>query len=320
MFQLPKGNPLFENLAVTKLKLPDVATKLANGSFTGYANFTFPDATGILVFESGKLVSTFFKAQQGQTLNDFEAMAALAEQMVTSGAGTMDVYRLSKDLTMCVHALLQGEVLYRSQELALIDIKSLLERVKNEQMNGCLRIYTDEKSAMIFYKEGDPLGFFHDGSQDIEASPGESQQLAQDPRAKLDLYTSVSADELMSHDLLDVINVLKIWEAAVARRQAELDRLNRELADKDRMQSIRLVNDLEQQIRTMYIQYVGNVGRGIVDKELTTAGGNSCLLDQERTDQFLTALEKAAKLLISVKKIAEMREKISALLAHQARA
>jgi len=64
---------------------------------------------------------------------------------------------------------------------------------------------------------------------------------------------------------------------------------------------------------------VGNVGRGIIDKELTSAGGNSCLLEQERSEQFMTALEKAAKLLISVKKIAEMKEKISALLI-QARA
>lgn len=319
MFQLPKGNPLFENLAVTKLKLTDVVTKLANGSFTGYASLSFPNATGILVFEAGKLVSTILESSQGQTLNDFEAMTGLAEQMVTSGTGTMDVYRLSKDLTMCVHALLQGEVLYRSQELALIDIKTLLERVKTEQINGCLRIYTEEKSAMIFYKEGNPLGFFHDGSQDIEASPGESQQLAQDPRAKLDLYTSVSAEELMSHDLLDVINVAKIWDAAVARQQAELDRMNRELSDKDRIQSINLLTDLEHQIRTIYIEYVGNVGRGIIDKELTSAGGNSCLLDPERSELLLKALEKAAKLLISGKKIAEMKDKITVLLT-QARA
>lgn len=319
MFQLPKGNPLFENLAVTKLKLTDVVTKLANGSFTGYASFIFPDSTGILVFEAGKLVTTFFKTTQGQPLSDFEAMTALAEQMVTSGTGTMDVYRLSKDLTMCVNALLQGEVLYRSQELVLIDIKTLLERIKNEQMNGCLRIYTDEKSAMIFYKEGNPLGFFHDGSQDIDSSPGESQQLAQDPKAKLDLYTSVSADELMAHDLLDVINVAKIWDAAVARQKAELERMNHELAEKDRMQALTRLNDLENQVRTIYIEYVGNVGRGIIDKELTTAGGNSCLLDLERSEQFVTALEKAAKLLISVKKINEMKEKINALLA-QARA
>lgn len=315
MFQLPKGNPLFENLAITKLKLTDVVTKLANGSFTGYASFTFPDATGILVFEAGKLITTFYKTPQSQSLSDFEAMNALAEQMTGSGTGTMDVYRLSRDLTMCINSLLQGEVLYRSQELVLIDIKMLLERIKNERINGCLRIYTDEKSAMIFYKEGNPLGFFHDGSQDIDSSPGESQQLAQHPKAKLDLYTSVSADELMAHDLLDVINVAKIWDAAVARQQAELERMNRELVEKDRMHSLNLLNDLEQQVRNVYVNYVGNVGRGIIDKELTTAGGVSCLLDQERAVPFVSALEKAAKLLISTKKIAAMKDDITALLA-----
>ncbi len=319
MFQLPKGNPLFENLAVAKLKLTDVVTKLANGSFTGYASFSFPDATGILVFESGKLASTILLPVQGPALNDFEAMTTLADLMAGSATGTLDVYRLSMDLTMCVHALLQGKALYRSQELALIDVKTLLERVKDERMNGCLRIYTDEKSAMIFYKDGSPLGFFHDGAQDIDTSPGESQQLAQDPRAKLDLYTTVSADELMAHDLLDVINVPKIWDAAVARQQAEMERLNRELADKDRMQSLNLVNSLENQVRAIYVDYVGNVGRGIIDKELTVAGGNSCLLDEAQADQLLAALERAAKLLISQKKIAEMKEKVTALLT-QARA
>lgn len=315
MFQLPKGSPLFENLAVAKLKLPDVVTKLANGSFTGYASFSFPQASGILVFESGKLVSTITETGQGDIKTGIDAMTAISELMITSAGGTLDVYRLSRDLTMCVHALLQGEALYRSQELALIDIKTLLERIKNEQMNGCLRIYTDEKSAMIFYKEGNPLGFFHDGSQDIDASPGESQQLAQDPKAKLDLYTTVSADELMSHDLLDMINVDKIWDASFSRYQAEQDRLNRDLADKDRIQSINLLNDLEQQIRTIYVEYVGSVGRGIIDKELTTAGGNSCLMDTQRCDELMAALEKAARLLISVKKIAEMKEKINDLLA-----
>ena len=315
MFQLPKGSPLFENLAVAKLKLPDVVTKLSNGSFTGYASFSFPQASGILVFESGKLVSTITETGQGDIKTGIEAMTAISELMITSAGGTLDVYRLSRDLTMCVHALLQGEALYRSQELALIDIKTLLERIKNEQMNGCLRIYTDEKSAMIFYKEGNPLGFFHDGSQDIDASPGESQQLAQDPKAKLDLYTTVSADELMSHDLLDMINVDKIWGASFSRYQAEQDRLNRELADKDRIQSINLLNDLEQQIRTIYVEYVGSVGRGIIDKELTTAGGNSCLMDAQRCDELMAALEKAARLLISVKKITEMKEKINGLLA-----
>ncbi len=107
------------------------------------------------------MVSIIFENNQGVRLNGFEGMTALAEQMLENSSSRLNVYRLSDDLTMCIHALLQGEARYRAQELALIDIKVLLERVKNEQMNCCLRIYTQDRSAMIFYKEGNPLGFFH---------------------------------------------------------------------------------------------------------------------------------------------------------------
>ena len=170
-------------------------------------------------FESGKLISVIFENDKGAHLDAFEGMAALAEQMLESSSSILNVYRLSSDLTMCIHTLLQGEARYRAQDLSLIDIKSLLERVKNENMNCCLRIYTQERSAMIFYKEGDPLGFFHDGSQEIEMSPGDSQQLTQDPTAKLDMYSTVSANELMAHDLLDIINVGNVWKTAVNRHQ-----------------------------------------------------------------------------------------------------
>lgn len=220
MLRLPKGTPLFENIDASELQLDAVVTKLAHGCFTGYASLTFQNAVSILVFESGKLVSMVFENDRGVSLTNFEAMTALADQMLTSSSGKLNVYRLSGDLTMCIHALLQGEARYRAQDLGLIDIKSLLERVKNEQMNCCLRIYTKDRSSMIFYKEGAPLGFFHDGSQEIEASPGDSQQLTQDPSAKLDLYSTMSADELMAHDLLEVINVSSIWKTAVSRQQS----------------------------------------------------------------------------------------------------
>ena len=219
MFRLPKGTPLFENLDASELQLDAIITKLADGCFTGYASLNFANAVGILVFESGKLVSVVLETSQGTRLSGFDAMTGLSEQMLASGS-TLDVYRLSEDLTMCIQALLEGEVRYRSQELALIDIKTLLERVKNEQMNCCLRIHTQDRSVMIFYKEGNPLGFFHDGSQEIEASPGDSQLLAQDPTAKLDMYTTVSAHELMAHDLRDIINVANVWKTAFNRHMS----------------------------------------------------------------------------------------------------
>jgi hypothetical protein len=314
MFLLPKGNPLFENLAATKLKLPEVVTKLSSGAFTGYASFVFQSSTVILVFESGKLVSALLEDQKGARHTGFEVLSALAELMVTSNSGALNVYKLSKDLTMCIHALLQGEILYKAQELKLIDIKTLLEKVKEDQMNGCLRIYTDDRSAMIFYKDGNPLGFFHDGSHDIETSSTESQKIAGMPGAKIDLYSTQSVEELMGMDLLEIANIQKIWESCVARHQSDSEKSTKEREEREQKTVAVKLAELEEQFKSIVTEYIGKAGRGIVDKEIDGLGGNACLVDAAGSTKIMGAIERSAKLLISGTNSKLMMEKLNALI------
>ena len=314
MFLLPKGSPLFENLAVSKLKLPDVLLKLSNGSFTGYASFVFQSNTGILVFEAGKLVSVLVEGQNGSRESGFQALSALAELMVSTGSGALNVYKLSKDLTMCIHALLEGETLYKAQDLKLIDINALLKKIKDDQMNGCLRIYTDEHSAMIFYKNGNPLGFFHDGASDIETSPAESQKIAGLPGAKIDLFSTKSAEELMGTNLLEVTNIQKIWDTCVALHKSAIEKTNIERQDRDKKAVSLQLAELEEKVKLVVGEYVGKVGRGIVDKELSDNGGNSCLIDSDSVEKFMKGVERAAKLLVSGTNIKLMMEKLSSTI------
>ena len=314
MFLLPKGNPLFENLAATKLKLPEVMTKLSSGGFTGYASFVFQTSTTLLVFESGKLVSVLLEEQKGGRQTGFEALSALADLMVTSNSGSMNVYKLSKDLTMCIHALLQGERIYKAQELKLIDIKTLLKKIKDDQLNGCMRIYTEERSAMIFYKDGNPLGFFHDGSHDIETSSTESQKIAGMPGAKIDLYSTQGVEELMDIDLLEVANIQNIWETCVARHQSDNTKKSKEREERDQKTiSIKLAG-LEEQLKTIVVEFIGKVGRAIVDKEISDLGGNSCIVDEKGSTKLLNGIERAAKLLISGTNIKLMMQRLTALI------
>ncbi|HIJ95728.1 MAG TPA: GTPase-activating protein [Desulfuromonadales bacterium] len=314
MFLLPKGNPLFENLAVSKLKLPEILTKLANGSFTGYASFVFQNSTVILVFEAGKLISALLEGLVGARRTGFEAISSLAELMVTSGSGALNVYKLSKDLTMSIHALLEGETLYKAQDLKLVDIKVLLEKIRNDRMNGCLRIYTDQRSAMIFYKEGTPLGFFHDGSSEIETSSSESQKIASLPGAKIDLFSTQSVEELMGINLLEVANIQSIWDNCVNRHQSELDSVRLERLEREKKNAALKLGELEEQVRTIVGEYVGRVGRGIVDKALADYGGNSCLLNEQGAVLFVSDIERAAKLLISGTNIRLMMEKLNSVI------
>jgi len=311
MFLLPKGSPLFENLAVGVLKLPEVLSKLGTGGFTGYASFAFQASTVILVFEAGKLVSVLHEEKDGARETGLEALSALSHLMVGTSGGVLNVYKLSKDLTMCIHALLQGEILYKAQELKLIDIKALLEKVGSERMNGCLRIYTEERSAMIFYKEGAPLGFFHDGSQDIETSSTESQKIAGLPGAKIDLFSTQGVEHLMGLDLLEVINIRNIWETAVAHQKAEIDKISAAREEREQKNVAAKLAELEEQVKTIVAGAVGRVGRGIVDKELADQGGNTCLLDETNVVKFLAGIERSAKLLISATSLKGMMDQLS---------
>ncbi len=314
MFLLPKGSPLFENLAVSKLKLPEVLSKLSNGAFTGYASFVFQSSTAILVFEAGKLVSALVEGHNSKRETGFEALSMLTELMVTTGSGALNVYKLSKDLTMCIHALLEGETLYKAQDLKLIDIKTLLEKIKDDQMNGCLRIYTDDHSAMIFYKDGNPLGFFHDGSSDIETSSSESQKIAGLPGAKIDLFSTQSADELMGADLLEVANIQKIWDTSVTLHKTEIDKTDNERQERDKKTVSLKLAELEEQVKLIVSEHIGKFGGGIVDKEISDNGGNSCLIDADKAERFIKNIERASKLLASGTNIKAMVEKLSSAI------
>jgi hypothetical protein len=304
MFLLPKGNPLNENIPTGRIRLPEVLDKLKNGGFTGYLKFVFPEAQGVLFFEAGKMISAQMECGASK-LSGFEALASLCRE-ITSGGGTFGVFRLSRDMTMCLHALLHGDVLYRGQEVKLIDIKGLLEKMKARQLNGCLRLYTDERSALIFYKDGTPLGFMHDGSEEIETSASESQKIAGLPGAKLDVLSTKSADELMHYDLMEMVNIDKLWDSAVNRQITENNRLNRMAKDKEHQEREAKLKVLEDDLREVAVAYLGRVGRSLVDKEIAELGGNAALLGSDGAGKFLTAVSRGAKLLTSMTKMKEM--------------
>jgi hypothetical protein len=215
---------------------------------------------------------------------------------------------------MCIHALLQGEILYKAQELKLIDIKTLLEKIKDDQLNGCLRIYTDDRSAMIFYKDGNPLGFFHDGSHDIETSSTESQKIAGMPGAKIDLFATQGVEELMGMDLLEVANIQKIWDTSVARHQLDTNKIHKEREERDKKSVSIKLTELEDQFKGIVIEYIGKVGRGIVDKEISALGSNACLIDDAGSTKLLNGVERSAKLLISGTNTKLLMEKLTTLI------
>lgn len=293
MILLPRGIPVKEKVDPGKINLPDALVKLREGGFSGYLRFETPQGVGIIIFEQGKLISALYDAGRQPRPIAFDAIALLFEFALAGGC-TLDIFRLSPELALSIHALLHGDVLYRGQELKLIDIKALLGQLREKRISGCLRIYTDEHVAMIFYRDGNPLGFFHDGSTEIQTTADTSMSVARLPGAKIDVLTSNVADGEVLADLLQAANIATLWQKAqeksarVQQQQQVEQSRDQEQRDQERRQR------LQKLLRDTAERHVGKIGGSLVDKEFERCftGGFS-----DRTfTTFFDNLGKASKL------------------------
>ncbi len=315
MFLLPKGNPLAENVPISKLQLPDALEKLKNGKLTGCAMFDFPSADCALVYDEGKLVTAIVH-RDGKEINDQAALQSLVEMMLLASSGSFSVYALSKDITLSVMALVGGQATIDSQEIKLIDFKALLDRIKTEQMTACLKIYTPERAGLIFYRNGATVGFFHDSSSNIETSAGEVQMIAGLPGARVDLRVLADTDGLVL-DLAGLVDIRELWNASSAGNMFAAPSApvaadsTPAAAQTEAAATIPSAAELENTIVELANQYIGKLGKTLAEKELMNIGGAASLNDSNKLQELLNAIEKGAKLLASANKIKEMKEAIT---------
>ncbi len=319
MFLLPKGNPLAENVPISKLQLPDALEKLKNGKLTGCAIFDFPAADCALVYDEGKLVTAIVH-RDGNAIKDQAALQSLVELMLLASSGTFNVYALSKDITLAVMALVGGPATIDGQEIKLIDFKALLDRIKTEQMTATLKIYTPERAGLIFYRNGATVGFFHDASTGIETSAGEVQQIAGLPGARIDLRVLAETDGFVL-DLAGLIDIRSLWEASSGNPFATPVPTAATPSSEPTPPAPAVTapsfsaEEIETAIFDLANRFVGKLGRTLAEKELMNIGSVASLKDPDKLQEFLAAIEKGSKLLASSNKIKEMKEAISAQAA-----
>lgn len=316
MILLPRGNPVKENINPGKVNLPDALEKLRQGKFTGYLRFDFPDGTGVFIFQTGRLISALFGTER-ERLIAYDAIARTFDESL-SGSGRLDIYRLSSELAFSIHALLHGEMLHRGQDLQLIDIRSLLTRMRDEQRSGCLRIYSQEHIALIFYRDGKPLGFFHDGATDIETTADSSMSVAREPGAKVDVLVTRGDIEKSLADLMETANIAGLWNKAVGERQR-----HREEQENAASRTLEL-REGERRQKTLALfqkaaqQHLGKIGASLVEKEFDKLRLNGAPLSEAHLTGFFDNLGKAAKLVAGPSKIElmldEMKKGVRGLL------
>lgn len=316
MILLPRGNPIKEGIDPGKVNLPEALLKLQKGNFTGYLRFDTTQGTGIIIFDKGRLISGLFETAR-EKLIAYDAVSTIFERSL-AGNASLDIYRLSSELAMSIHALLHGQVLYLGQEVKLLDIRGLLGKMKEDNISGCLRIYNNDHIALIFYRDGNPLGFFHDGSTDIEKNAENSLSVAKLPGAKIDVLTSEISEEDNLADLMASADLPQMWAKAkqmvVAERKSKEQGVSRSLERREKERRQRVVvlfNGIAE-------KNLGKIGAQLVEKEFAKALDKHDLVSEAVLNDFYRRLGMAAKLVAgpsTVKQmIDEMQRGIKALL------
>ncbi len=316
MLTLPQSNPLYEQLPVTRVNLPDVLSKMGNGGFTGYLSYSGQQAEAYALFARGVFISILLLDGERRK-SGFEAISSLFEAAL-SGDGALSIYRMTADLVICTHALLHGDPLLLPQEVRTVDLKALLDRLKLQTLNGTVLFRADGHHAMIFYREGLPIGFYHDGAREIETSPTASQRIAAMPGATVEVRSCPPASDLLLHNLLETVNIERLWEAVGKRAAGRVSPapaapITPPAPANDQLREV--VDDL----REIATAYLSRQGGQLIDRLLQDGGGSSLLLDPARTSSFLAATAAALPTLDPEAKVAEivdlMRSEIAGRLS-----
>lgn len=322
MFLLPKGVSLAENVLLSKINLPDALSKLRNNTFSGYAQVVIPSGTGSFLYIDGRLISVLFRRKGNSNLHDVEAIKTTIESLVLNRDGSFSAYRLNKEIAFALLALFRGDVLLADQEMKSFDFKAFLEKIKAEQMDACLKVYTEDRAGLIFYRKGVPIGFFHDKATEIELSQVEIQKIVGLSGARIDVQTIKEKEEsLLQNDLNERIDIAKVWSVAnenvfsnfsISPIIKPMETINVSVPEK---RVTKKLVELHANLIGIAVSHLGKLGQVLVEKEMAKTGEPKNLLVPKTFEEMLVAIEKGSKMLTSPIKIKQMQESMRSEVA-----
>lgn len=202
MIRLPRGKAVKENIDLAEVDLPAALKTLRHGRFTGYLLFDLTaGSSAVLLLCRGKVIAALYEDDH----TSLTAGPGLDKTflMVRRQGGRLNIYRLSEELARQLPVVLGGKALLQGELLQEMNVKAVLARMAREKRSGCLRVHSSGRVALIFYRDGRPLGFFHDGEAELDTNADISTSVAHDNDARLDVLVPVDGVLADLGDLMD---------------------------------------------------------------------------------------------------------------------
>ena len=208
MLVLPRGRVVKEGLDPKRLKMPDALIKMCSNGFSGYLSLTGEDDAAVLCYEAGKIVAGLWGIGR-RRLTGVAALEQMFRMIQGEAACTLDIYRLDARLATLVHKACEGDPVFEAQAMTLLDVDRLMDYIDRDKFSGALRLTADSQAAMIFYHEGQELGFFHDTHSELSFQANIKQSVAALEGCQLDV---IRFDEYsQANQRLAGLNLEKTW-------------------------------------------------------------------------------------------------------------
>ncbi len=208
MLVLPRGRVVKEGLDPKRLKMPDALIKMCSNGFSGYLSLAGEDDAAVLCYEAGKIVAGLWGIGE-RRLTGVAALEQMFRMIQDDTPCRLDIYRLDARLAALVHKACEGAPVFEAQAMTLLDVDRLMDYIDREKFSGALRLTVDSQAAMIFYHEGEELGFFHDTHSELSYQADVTHSLAALEGCQLDVIRFVEHSQV--NQLLAGLNLEKTW-------------------------------------------------------------------------------------------------------------
>ncbi len=303
MMHLPRGIPVRQKVDPARINLPEAMQKLRKAKFSGYLRFDAPQGVGVILFQDGQLSSAIFMPpEKRQHLIAYDAISRIFEVSI-QGEASLNIDRLSSDLILALHALFHGRLQKTGLALDQLDVAAELQRIKDEGLTVCLRVYAGERTSLIFYDHGHALGFFHNGTAELQTTADISTSVAANPGARLDILEIRGLDEIVLADLMSSADLSPIWARARKKQMEQRDKQEElQIRAREQMQE-KQREQLLMRYKTIAGTHIGKFGATQVDKAFAAVGQE---LKPEQLERFYRELRKLARLVVGPTKIDAM--------------
>ena len=155
MYYIPKGKPMHEKLSTKFVRMEGLLEELQAESFNGYIMLNFPQTSGFLFIQDGKVVNA-----AEVTGPDQRAGMAIQEQLLRLSQqtkGTLSVYYLQKEIVQTLAAIADGEAVYHNLTSDWANLGKLIKKLSAERRTYFINLAFEEAARGLIFVDGEKI-------------------------------------------------------------------------------------------------------------------------------------------------------------------